>query len=121
PVHEGAHTDPGCRRLGARVLPEVPEPSPGLPRGLVEHGQLGRGREALRGSKEVTQARCRHEALSRGPALDGVSARARDGMNRAPAGPPKLRITSSASSPTSQSTSTRPAALSGAAAARMTE
>ena len=35
------------RRLGARLLPEVPERAPGLPQGLVEHGQLGQGRRAL--------------------------------------------------------------------------
>ena len=31
------------RRLGARLLPEVPEPPPRLPRRLVERRQLGRG------------------------------------------------------------------------------
>ena len=30
------------RRLGARLLPEVPERAPGLPQGVVEHGRLGR-------------------------------------------------------------------------------
>ena len=35
------------RRLGARLLPELPEPPPGLPRGVVERRQLGRrGRDA---------------------------------------------------------------------------
>jgi Fe-Mn family superoxide dismutase len=33
----------GHRRLGARLLPQVPEPPPGLHRRLVERGQLGRG------------------------------------------------------------------------------
>ena len=36
------------RRLGARVLPQVPEPPPRLPRGLVERRQLVGGRRALR-------------------------------------------------------------------------
>ena len=32
---------PRRRRLGARVLPQLPEPSPGLPRRVVERRQLG--------------------------------------------------------------------------------
>src|SRR6266404_4769468 len=36
------------RRLGARVLPQVQEQAPGLPRGLVERRELGRGRQAVR-------------------------------------------------------------------------
>ena len=36
------------RRLGARLLPQVPEPAPGLPRGVVERRQLGRRRRAVR-------------------------------------------------------------------------
>ena len=36
------------RRLGARVLPELPEPPARLPRRLVEHGQLEQGRRAVR-------------------------------------------------------------------------
>ena len=38
---------PRHRRLGARLLPEVPEPPPRLPRGLVERRQLGRGEQAV--------------------------------------------------------------------------
>ena len=38
---------PGRRRLGARLLPEVPEPAPGLPRRLVEHHQLAGRRRPL--------------------------------------------------------------------------
>ncbi len=41
------HADPGRRRLGARLLPEIPESPTGLPQRLVEHGQLGRRRQAL--------------------------------------------------------------------------
>ena len=37
------------RRLGARVLPQVPEPPPGLPRRLVERRELAQGRGAVRG------------------------------------------------------------------------
>ncbi len=36
------------RRLGARVLPHVPEPPPGIPQRLVERRQLGRRPAALR-------------------------------------------------------------------------
>ena len=38
----------GQRRLGARLLPEVPEPPPRLPQGVVERRRLGEGRRALR-------------------------------------------------------------------------
>ena len=36
----------GRRRVGARLLPEVPEQAPRLHRRLVEHGRLGEGRRA---------------------------------------------------------------------------
>ncbi|CAA9476530.1 MAG: Superoxide dismutase [Mn], partial [uncultured Solirubrobacteraceae bacterium] len=41
--------DPAARqrRLGARVLPEVPEQAPRLPEGLVEHRRLDGNRRAL--------------------------------------------------------------------------
>ena len=39
----GQDGDPRARRLGARVLPEVPEPPAGLHRGVVERRELGRG------------------------------------------------------------------------------
>ena len=39
---------PRHRRLGARLLPQVPEPAARLPRRLVERRQLGRRRGALR-------------------------------------------------------------------------
>src|SRR5687768_11493930 len=35
------------RRVGARLLPQVPEQAPGLPRRLVQHDQLGHRRGAL--------------------------------------------------------------------------
>ena len=38
---------PRRRRVGARLLPEVPEPPGRLRRRLVERGQLARGREAV--------------------------------------------------------------------------
>src|SRR6266849_3281648 len=34
--------------MGARLLPQVPEPPPGLPRRVVERRQLGRRAEAVR-------------------------------------------------------------------------
>ena len=43
----------GQRRLGARLLPEVPEPPRRLPEGMVERGELGRGQQALPGEPEV--------------------------------------------------------------------
>ena len=39
----------GRRRVGARVLPQVPEQAPGLPGRVLERRQLGQGRRALRG------------------------------------------------------------------------
>ncbi len=38
----------GAGRVGARLLPQVPEPAPGLHRGVVERGELGGGRAAVR-------------------------------------------------------------------------
>ena len=38
----GKTADPRLRRVGARVLPEVPEPPPGLRHGVVERGELDR-------------------------------------------------------------------------------
>ena len=47
PAHGRPHPAPGPRRLGARLLPQVPEPPARLHRRLVEHGQLGRDRPAV--------------------------------------------------------------------------
>ena len=49
PILNGRLPAPRQRRLGARLLPQVPEPPARLPRGLVERRQLGRGRGALPG------------------------------------------------------------------------
>ncbi len=46
PALDGKTPDPRHRRLGARLLPEVPEPPRRLPRGVVERGQLGRDQQA---------------------------------------------------------------------------
>ena len=46
---ERRRPDPRERRLGARLLPDLPQPPARLPRGLVERGQLGGGRGALPG------------------------------------------------------------------------
>ena len=48
PIMDGKTPLLGHRRLGARLLPELPEPAPRLPRRLVERRQLGRGRPPLR-------------------------------------------------------------------------
>ena len=45
--HGGPRASPGDRRLGARLLPQVPKPPARLPRGLVERRQLARRRRAL--------------------------------------------------------------------------
>ncbi len=53
PADGRQHADPRPRRLGARLLPEVPEPPPRLHRRLVERRQLGRRRTTLPASEEV--------------------------------------------------------------------
>ena len=61
------------RRLGARVLPQVPEPAPGLPRRVVERRQLGQGgggllrRRLTRASRSLRLSR----ASRRSPATPG--------------------------------------------------
>ena len=47
PAHRRPDAAARQRRLGARVLPQVPEQPPGLPEGVVERGRLGQGRRAL--------------------------------------------------------------------------
>ena len=47
PADGRQEADPRHRRLGARLLPEVPEPPPRLPRRVVERRQLGRGQQAV--------------------------------------------------------------------------
>ena len=48
PISDGKTPLLGRRRVGARLLPEVPEPPPRLHRRLVERRRLGQGRRALR-------------------------------------------------------------------------
>ncbi len=48
PALAGPLPHPRQRRLGARLLPEVPEQAPRLPRRLVECRKLGRDQQALR-------------------------------------------------------------------------
>ena len=52
----GALSHPRQRCLGARVLPQVPEQAPRLPRCLVERRQLGRSQQALRQSQGIKAA-----------------------------------------------------------------
>jgi superoxide dismutase len=47
PLMEGRTPDPGPGRLGARLLPQLPEPPPRLHLGLLERRELGRSGEAL--------------------------------------------------------------------------
>ena len=48
PIIESRDAAARHRRLGARLLPQLPEPAARLPRGLVERRELGRGGGALR-------------------------------------------------------------------------
>ena len=70
----GPVSHPRQRRLGARLLPEVPEQAPRLPRGLVEHRQLGGGQQALRHRQNPTDAHRQFDPLkSRFARLDDTS------------------------------------------------
>ena len=73
----------GRRRVGARLLPEVPEPPPRLHRGVVERRQLEQGRGALRAGP-----RSRRPSSSVEGPLDIARGRA-----HAPRGPPLRRLT----------------------------
>ena len=101
-VHDGSglavdqHREPGLaglrrpdaaarrRRLGARLLPQVPEQAPRLSRRVLERRQLGRGRPPLRRGRLASSrtppaaARPRRRAL-RAAALARGSPRARRG------------------------------------------
>ena len=48
PADGRQEADPRPRRVGARLLPQVPEPPSRLHHRVVERGQLGRGEQALR-------------------------------------------------------------------------
>ena len=53
PLSDGMTPDPWHRRVGTRLLPELPEPPPRLHHRLVERGQLGRRRRKIR--RKVTK------------------------------------------------------------------
>src|SRR6267143_526439 len=44
----GPESDPGSRRVGARLLPQIPEPPARLHPGVVERRELVRNRETVR-------------------------------------------------------------------------
>ena len=54
PVDGRQHARPRRGCVGTRLLSQLPKPPARLPQGLVERGELGRGREALRDSKSQT-------------------------------------------------------------------
>ncbi len=47
PLFAGLLSGDGQRRVGARLLPEVPEPPRRLPKGVVERGELGGSQQSL--------------------------------------------------------------------------
>ena len=67
----------GRRRLGARLLPALPEPPPRLHRRVVERRRLGRGRRALRRRRLSRRAHPRRDRV-------GACADPRAGACRAP-------------------------------------
>ena len=87
PITDGTDAAAGQRRLGARLLPEVPEQAPGLPEGVVERRGLGQGRRALRGRRltggSSRQPGCRSKATSREAAEGGSTRQTRVAANRA--------------------------------------
>ena len=56
PLLQGHDSAARHRRLGARLLPELPEQAPGLPRGVVGRRELGRRRSTLRDRPLVASA-----------------------------------------------------------------
>ena len=56
------HAGPRRRCLGARLLPQVPKPPARLSKGVVERGELGRGREEL---LMAVRKRCRGACANR--------------------------------------------------------
>ena len=69
PIMEGRTPILGHRRLGARLLPQLPEPAPGLSRSVVERGQLGRGRREVRVGAVASDANPRAAAKRRSPSV----------------------------------------------------
>src|ERR1035438_3548582 len=57
PPQSGLLSHHGQRRLGACLLPEVPEPPRRLSEGMVERGELGRSEQALPEEPEVAAIR----------------------------------------------------------------
>ena len=57
PISAGQSAAAGRRRVGARVLPQVPEQAPGLPGRVLERRQLGQGRRAVRGREVIHSLR----------------------------------------------------------------
>ena len=71
----GDRTSLGRRRVGARLLPSIPEPASRLHQGLVERGQLGRRFAALlRSSSRVQVSLARFRPSDRRTRVDGLSA-----------------------------------------------
>ena len=59
PLSGGPDAAAGRRRVGARLLPQVPEQAPGLHRRVVERGQLGEGRRGLPAVADSVSYLCR--------------------------------------------------------------
>ena len=69
PISQGPDPAAGRRRVGARLLPQVPEQAPRLHRGVVERRRLGQGRRALRRRRLATASRTPDRNFTRGPAF----------------------------------------------------
>src|SRR5690606_19779917 len=69
-AHAEAAADPGLRRVGARLLPQVSEPPSGLRDRVVERGELDRHRPALRPGGEEVKAAAAAESM---PAVGSVA------------------------------------------------
>ena len=90
PMMDGQEADPRPRRVGARLLPEVPEPPARLHHRLVERRELGRSREGLRQvetrrtdhNRDAATPRRRDEPVVVVIALRGLAASCHRGCDR---------------------------------------
>ncbi len=83
------------RRVGARLLPQVPEPPPGLHQGVVERGELEGGRKAVRLARD-----CRWRAsTARSPVRDGRVPATRSSMPPSPGASPGFFVATRAVRP----------------------
>ena len=60
-AQSGEDPHPRDRRLGTRLLSDLPKPAAGVHRGLLQCGQLGQGQRALQGGSGLNWNACKTE------------------------------------------------------------